>query len=331
MGVTGAAPCARVAPDERPAAHFGAGPGGQGAELRRVSGDELRAHLAMLAFSALVAGSFSLGAMVANDVAPTALMALRFWLAAGLIAVWAAAKGQLRLSAWRAPWRYLVLGGVFATYFALMFEGLKTAAPVSASAVFTLMPAMAALFGRVILGQRPGPRVLAALAVGAMGALWVIFRADLGALLRFEIGRGEVVYFFGCMAHALYVPLIRRLNRGEGALAGTLGVLVAGALVLTAVGWGEIRATEWLSLPPLVWVALAYLVIFATALTFVLVQYASLRLPASRVTAYTYLTPTWVIGWEAALGHGTPPAAVLGGVALTLVSVLLLLVLRDRA
>ena len=40
-----------------------------------------------------------------------------------------ATKG-LPSSAWRAPWRYLILGGLFAGYFVLMFEGLKTAHPV---------------------------------------------------------------------------------------------------------------------------------------------------------------------------------------------------------
>ena len=40
----------------------------------------------------------------------------------------------------------------------------------------------------------------------------MIFRGDLSAALRLEIGRGEVIYFFGCVAHALYAPLVRKLN-----------------------------------------------------------------------------------------------------------------------
>ena len=46
---------------------------------------QLLGHLAMLAFSALVAGSFSLGSLVANDIAPAALNAVRFVLAAAVI------------------------------------------------------------------------------------------------------------------------------------------------------------------------------------------------------------------------------------------------------
>ena len=54
----------------------------------------------------------------------------------------------------------------------------------------------------------------------------------------------------------------------------------------------------------------------ATAITVVLLQFASLRLPSSKVMAYTYLTPTWVIGWEVALGNGVPPVLVLGSALL---------------
>ena len=41
--------------------------------------------------------------------------------------------------------------------------------------------------------------------------------------------------------------------------------------------------------------------------------------------AYTYLTPAWVACWELALGHGAPSPLVLGGVALTMVALALLL------
>ena len=40
-----------------------------------LTSDEVRGHLAMLAFSGLVAGSFSLGAIVANDIDPQAITA----------------------------------------------------------------------------------------------------------------------------------------------------------------------------------------------------------------------------------------------------------------
>lgn len=284
-----------------------------------------RGHLAMLAFSALVAGSFSLGALAAPHVDPAALSAVRFLLAGGLVGAAALATTGLPRSTWVAPWRYLVLGGLLAGYFVLMFQGLKTAAPVPTAAVFTLTPVMAAGFGWLFLRQRLTGRMALALAIGAAGALWVIFRADLGALLALEIGRGEVVYFWGCVAHAAYTPLVRKLNRGEAPVAFTFGMMLAGTLMLTVWAWPAIRATDWAALPGIVWVTLVYVAVAASAVTFVLLQYATLRLPAAKVMAYTYLVPSWVILWEIALHGAVPPGLVVAGVALTALALWLLL------
>ncbi len=282
-------------------------------------------HVAMLLFSALVAGSFSLGVMSANEIAPAALNAARFWLAAVVIGVAAMLTTGIPRSAAQAPWRYLVLGGLFGAYFVLMFEGLKTAPAVSAAAVFTLTPILSGVFGWLLLRQVTTPRMALALAIGAAGALWVIFRADLSALAAFEIGRGEAIYFVGCVSHAIYTPMVRRLNRGEPAVVFTFGMLLAGGLLLTVYGWGDIRATDWGALPGIVWITLAYLAVFASATTFVLLQFASMRLPSAKVMAYTYLTPSWVILWEILLGRDAPPILVLGGICLTIVALILLL------
>ncbi len=284
-----------------------------------------RGHLAMLAFSALVAGSFSLGVLAAPHIDPGALSVVRFILAGVLVGAAAAATVGLPRSAWVAPWRYLVLGGLLAAYFVLMFEGLKTAAPVSAAAVFTLTPVMAAGFGWLFLRQHLTGRMALALAVGGVGALWVIFRADPGALMAFQVGRGEAVYFVGCVAHAAYAPLVRKLNRGEPAVVFTFGMMVAGTVLLALYAWPAVLATDWAALPGVVWVTLAYVAVAASALTFVLLQYATLRLPAAKVMAYTYLVPSWVALWEVALHGLVQPGLVLVGVAMTVLALGMLL------
>lgn len=284
-----------------------------------------KGHLAMLSFSALVAGSFSLGSMAAPFVDPAALTALRFLIATLIVGVAAHASGGLSRAIWHAPWRYALLGALMAAYFVLMFEGLKTASPVSTAAVFTLTPVMSALFGWWLVAQRPTRRMALALALGATGAIWVIFRADWQALLTMRVGRGELVYFWGCVAHAIYTPMVRRLNRGESAVAFTFGTLAIGFVMLSVWAAPAILATDWLALPAIVWITLVYVAVIASALTFVLVQYASLRLPSAKVMAYTYLTPSWVILWELALGKAAPPLAILAGLALTILALWLLL------
>lgn len=282
-------------------------------------------HLAMLAFSALVAGSFSLGALAAPLISPAALTVARFALAGSLVGGVAALRGGIPRRTWAAPWRFLVLGGLLALYFVLMFEGLRTAAAVPSAAVFTLTPVMAAGFGLILVGQVTTRRMALALALGAAGALWVIFRGDIGAMLALHVGRGEVIYFFGCISHAIYAPMVRKLNRGESALVFTFGTMLAGFVLLCLWGGPAVLATDWTGLPAIVWICLVYVSVAASAMTFVLLQFAALRLPAAKVMAYTYLVPCWVILWELALGHEAPPLNVLAGVALILAALGLLL------
>lgn len=290
---------------------------------------QAQGHLAMLVFSAMVAGSFALGALAANDMAPSVLNTIRFVLAAVIVLAVALATTGVPKGSFRAPWRYLVLGALYAVYFVLMFEGLKTAAPVSASAVFTLVPIMSAGFALPLLGQILTGRIALALGIGGLGALWVIFRGDPEALARFDIGRGEVIYFIGCIAHAAYTPMVRKLNRGEGPLVFAFGTITCGAVLMGLWGWRDFIATDWANVPNVVWITILYTAVFATALTIVLIQFATLRLPSAKVMAYTYLVPSWVIVWQFALHGEVPAPIVLVGVAATVAALLMLL--RDDA
>jgi drug/metabolite transporter (DMT)-like permease len=123
--------------------------------------------------------------------------------------------------------------------------------------------------------------------------------------------------------------MVRKLNRGESPLAFTFGMLLAGAALLLVIGWSDIRATDWAALPPIVWICLFYLAVFSSATTFVLLQFATLHLPSAKVMAYTYLTPSWVILWEIALGNSIPQGLVFVGIGLTVLALALLLKNED--
>ena len=290
-----------------------------------------RGHLAMLGFSLVIAGSFSLGGRIANDVDPIALTAARFAAAASLlfVATLFGSEPRFRLSV--SSWRYIVAGTLMATYFVMMFEGLKTAAGVSLSAVLTLTPAMSAVFGWMLLRQVTTSRMKIALLVGGVGAVWVIFRADFASMLEFRLGRGETIFLFGCAAHALYIPFVRKFHQGEHAAVFAFNIIAFGTIVLVLFGWKEIAATDWTSLSMSFWVTLAYLTVFATIVSFALLNYGSLRLPSAKVMAYTYLTPSWVIVWESLLGNDLPSSIVFVGVGATILALLILLRSEESA
>ncbi len=283
----------------------------------------MKGHAAMIVFAAVISVSFSLGHIAAPFVEPAVLTAARFLIAAIVLGgvVW----NSIDIEHLASAWRYLVVGGLLALYFILMFEALRITDPVSTSAVFTLTPLMSALFGFILLRQVTTPLVAVALLMAAGGALWVIFRGDTVALLGLKFGRGEQLFFIGCAAHALYTPMGRFLNRGEPLMVYTFASICGGLLVTGAYSAPQILSTDWLSVPWVVWVAILYLGIGATAGTVSLVQYATLRLPSVKVMAYGYLVPVFVILWEGMLGHGWVTFIVVPGVVAIILALVFLI------
>jgi len=279
----------------------------------------------MLLFASLISVSFSLGGLAAPHIDPAAINAVRFCLAVLVMGVFATLNVRLERRHLAAPWRYVLMGGLLGLYFVLMFRALQLSDPVSTGAVFTLTPLMSAGFGWLFLRQKSPPVVLSSLYLAALGAVWVIFRGDMDAILGFRIGPGEKIFLIGCAAHAAYTPLVRKFNRGEPVLVFTLWTLVAAFALIAIYGGRAIISTDWLSLPSIVWITIAYLAVFTTAITFFLVQYAAMRLPAGKVMAYGYLVPSFVILWEGLSGRGWVAPQVWLGVAATIVALVMLL------
>jgi drug/metabolite transporter (DMT)-like permease len=283
----------------------------------------------MVLFAALVSGSYTLGALAAPHLGPAALNAVRFLFAISLMGAAAALVLRSSFPPPRAPWRFATLGALMAIFFVTMFVALRLTDPVSTGAVFTLLPVMAAGFGWLFLGEVPRPLVVASLLLAGCGAVWVIFRGDLQALLSFDVGAGEVIFLVGVACHAAYAPLVKKFNRGEPVIAFTFWTLLATGIWIALYGAREIAATGWTALPAVVWVAVAYLSVFTTAGTFFLLQFAALRLPAAKVLAYNYLTPAFVILYEGLLGHGWTSLSVVAGALVTVLGLVVLAIAPD--
>jgi len=289
----------------------------------------LLAHLAMLLFAALIAGSFTTGALAVPFLAPAPLNAIRFVMASALMGAAAFGFARHRFVLPRAPWRFGITGFLMAIYFVSMFFALTMIKPVATSAVFTLIPLMTAGIAYFLVGQKSGPVVLLSLVVAGLGAIWVIFRGDFAAMLAFDIGQGELVYFVGCLAYAFYTPLLRRFSRGEPSMVASFWTLTASTLWIAVYGFPEILAVDWFNLPPMVWWVLLYLAVGPTAICFFLIQFATHHLPAAKVIAYGYTVPAFVILLEGLAGHGWVSLSVVAGAVVTVLGLLVLAAQRD--
>lgn len=291
--------------------------------------EKLKAHLAMLLFAILIAGSFSFGGLAATRMPGFAVNLVRYAVATGAMlafGIWVLG-GKPRIPA--APWRFLMLGGLMAVYMSTMFKALEFTSPVATGAVFTLMPLISAGFAWLFMRQVTRPGVLLSLVIAACGAVWVIFRGDIAAILAFDVGAGELIFFVGVICHAAYAPLLRKLNRGERAFDFAFWGIAATFLWLFVPGLPTLASVELTQTPTIVWIAILYLAIVTTVITFMLIQYASMRLPAPKVLGYGYLTPSFIIMLEGLIGHGWVNLSVIIGALVTACGLLVMALLPD--
>ena len=291
----------------------------------------LLGHLAMLLFSLLVSFSFILGVLVANKIDPVAITGSRLIFAAlAILIIILLTRSVSFYQIWlfyKAPKNFVVLGILISIYFITMFEGLKTSTAVSMSAVFTLTPLITGLSAHFLGIQALRRNILYAVIIGATGALWVIFEGNFENLLALNIGRGELIFFVGCVCHALYAVFIPVLNRGESSIIQTSGVLIFSGLIVCSLGANQILKTSWLSLSALVIFSIFYLSIFATAVTFFLIQFSAKKIGSTKVMSYTYAIPFWVAILSGLLLDNWPPPEIgIGGI---LIASALIFLMRD--
>ena len=278
----------------------------------------------MLIFALAVSTSFTVGAAITDAVDPIALTWLRFLMAAAIFAGLLFATSALQQPGIADLGRYTVIGSLLCIYFVTMFWGLRWTDPVSLGAIFTLAPIFTALFGRWLLGQQTSPVMVLSLVVSGAGAVWVLFDGSLARLMRFSIGKGELIFLAGTVAYAIYSPAIRALHKGESLLVMNFWVIVLSAALLFVFGFQAIMETAWSQLPFYVYAGIAWLAAASTALSFYMIKYASLRLPSSKVLAYTYLIPAFVLAQTAFAGGPAPTISELAGIAVITASMLIL-------
>ncbi len=241
---------------------------------------------------------------------PLTFLALRYWLAAALLALLALAT--------RAPWprrkmevhHYAVAGLlVHALYLGGVFVGLSLGVEAGVSAmIVSVQPLLVAAFAGLALGERVAPRQWAGLTLGLLGVILILAR-------KLGHGLGDALGALACVAALLGMTAgtlhqkrhcagmdLRTGNVVQFAASGLATGLLALLFEDNRIVWsGEfVFALLWLVL---------VLSLGAISLLYVLIR----RGAASRVSGLFFLVPpcTALIAWPL-FGETLGPVALLG-------------------
>lgn len=283
-----------------------------------------RVHLLLFFSTTLVSTSFIVAEIVADALDPLALTFIRFLVAASILMPIVAFRHGLKITV-TAFFGYAMISGCLVVFFWSMFLALRFTTPLNISVLFTLVPAVSALLAAVINRERISVHLLCALVIGLAGAVWVIFEGDLKLISHMVWNRGDLIFVGGCLAMALYTPLIRRVHRNEPMEVMTLWILISGCIWLLPGTLYTLRSATLSAIDWSVWVWIVYLALFSTVISFYMTQYATRMIGPTRTISYSYLYPMLVVVLEFSMGHGIPPIRIFPGIALTCGAMLLLL------
>ena len=281
-------------------------------------------HCLMLAASVIVSSSFTVGEAITHGLAPSVLLLVRYVVAVVCLAPIVVVNHGFTLPSVKRLGGYALISASTVGFFWCMFESLRYTNALNTSVIFTLVPGISGIYSAIFLKERLGRGRLWALFFGMVGSLWVIFRGDLDRFLGLEVNYGDLLFLAGCFMMAAYTPLVKWLHRQESMVVMTFWVLATGSVWLLFLSFAGLGAVDWQGVELQVWTGIIYLAIFSTIFTFDLTHIATLYIGPTRVMAYSYFYPAFVLLINWGLGKGLPPLIIMPGVAVVTLAIITL-------
>ena len=137
--------------------------------------------------------------------------------------------------------------------------------------------------------------------------------------------RGDLLILVNALSYALFLVLSKNLLRQVDPLAATVVLLAFGSLGMLIPGLPALAGFDPSAVSPSTWVLGALIVVFPTALAYLLSYWALARVESSRVAFFIYLQPLIAVSLSFAFLGDRLDGATLGGAGLIFLAVYLAL------
>ena len=281
-------------------------------------------HAAVFVAMFLISFSYPVGEAIANELDTGVLLFLRFVLATAIFGPVVAWRHRIAWPGWHALAGYAAISTSLVAFFWCMFYGLRFTSALNTGAISTLIPGLTAIGGAILVGERLGWHRLAALGIGLIGALWVVFRGDWDRFIGLDLNKGDLIVFAGCIAMGFYSPLVKRYHRGEPVMVMTFWVVTMNAIWFLVLANSALWTMDWAAVPLFAYGGVAGITLFSTVISFFLMQWTTIRLGPTRVQSYSYLLPAFVLAIDWAIGKGLPSVLTIPGILIVLAASLVI-------
>jgi drug/metabolite transporter (DMT)-like permease len=252
-----------------------------------------------------------------------ALAFLRFAIAAVLLLPWSRrASGEPALTRFEA--RQLFLQSFFGNFLFSLFMlwGVALTSATAAGLVMSALPVVVALLSGMLLRERIGGRLLAAVACAAAGiALVQLARpaADSGS----SGWMGDALVFGAVCCEALYVVIGKRLAATRTPMRVSAWINLWGLALTAPLGLWQLLGVDFAAIAPRFWVDLVFYAVSASVVAVALWMSGLRHMPAGFAGVFTVALPlsttaiaAGVLGEPLTRLHGIALACALAAIVL---------------
>lgn len=176
----------------------------------------------------------------------------------------------------------------------MFFHGLMRTSPVNASIIMVATPILVLILSGLLIGERVTWRKALGIALGAAGALALIFLKGDGSHSGATV-LGDSFILINATSYGIYLVIVKPLMRKYTAVTVMAWCFLMGSLFVAPFGWQEVSAVQWPGLTSATLLAMAFVVVMVTFVAYLLNTWALSKVSPTVVGTYVYLQPLMAV------------------------------------
>lgn len=240
------------------------------------------------------AGNFILGRAFHADIPPIALAFWR-WAVAALLILGPALKHlrRDRATLWRHWPIVLLLSAIgIAAFNTLAYTGLQYTQALNAFLMQSLMPVLIVALSFLLFGEKVAPRQGLGILVSLAGAVTIIARGELAALMTLQFNRGDLLVFTAIVCYAGYSALLRK-RPPVHPLSFIAVTFWLGTLIILPLYLWETFAVRALQPQPTTLLVIGYVALFPSIVSYLCYNRGVELIGANRAGLFIHLMPVF--------------------------------------
>lgn len=185
----------------------------------------------------------------------------------------------------------------------LFTVGVNYTSPIDATVISTMLPIVTMIFAAIILKESITGMKVVGIAVGAAGALTLVFGGGGSSVGGGLVG--DALCFTAQVSCALYMVIFSNTIHRYSVVTLMKWLFLFSAIIVTMVTWPSVVAVDYASLPLKAWGEMLFIVFGGTFVSYIFFTDGQKLLRPTVVSMYNYVQPIVATVLSVAMGVGT--------------------------